>query len=153
VCELHPDNPADYEPWEGKFDTALCVNVLETVQDPEKVLASLRCCLIENGVVLVLVPQGKALYGPLDQAMGHLRRYSAAELSQNLERAGFRVERMRQLNKVGALAWWISGKLLGRKKLSRPALKLFDKTVWFWRRVDRLLPWRGLSLIAVARRV
>jgi len=24
--------------------------------------------------------------------------------------------------------------------------------VWFWRRVDGLLPWRGLSLVAVAKR-
>ena len=31
-------------------------------------------------------------------------------------------------------------------------LKLFDKTVWFWRRVDGLIPWRGLSLIVVARK-
>jgi hypothetical protein len=30
---------------------------------------------------------------------------------------------------------------------------LFDKTVWFWRRVDGLLPWPGLSLVAVAKRV
>jgi hypothetical protein len=35
--------------------------------------------------------------------------------------------------------------------MSRPGLKLWDKTVWFWRRVDFLLPWRGLSLIIVAR--
>jgi hypothetical protein len=31
-------------------------------------------------------------------------------------------------------------------------LKLFDKSVWFWRRIDFLLPWRGLSLVAVAER-
>jgi len=31
-------------------------------------------------------------------------------------------------------------------------LKLFDKTVWFWSRLDKLIPWPGLSLIAVARK-
>jgi hypothetical protein len=36
--------------------------------------------------------------------------------------------------------------------MNRVLLKLWDKTVWFWRRVDILLPWNGLSLIAVARR-
>ena len=60
---------------------------------------------------------------------------------------------MYQLNKIGALSWWIFGKLLGRKRVSKPALKLFDKTVWLWRRIDGLLPWRGLSLVAVAKRV
>jgi len=30
-------------------------------------------------------------------------------------------------------------------------LKIFDKTVWLWSRIDGLFPWPGLSLIAVAR--
>jgi len=31
-------------------------------------------------------------------------------------------------------------------------LKLFDKTVWLWKRLDPILPWRGLSLVVVARK-
>ena len=60
---------------------------------------------------------------------------------------------MYQLNKIGALSWGLFGKLLRRKQIGKPALKLFDKTVWFWRRIDGLLPWRGLSLVAVAKRI
>ena len=41
VCELHPEEPADYQPGAGQFDTALCVNVLESVKDPVAVLESL----------------------------------------------------------------------------------------------------------------
>jgi glycosyltransferase involved in cell wall biosynthesis len=152
VCALDAENPADYAPWTGQFDTALCINVLETAKDPDAVLASLRGCLAPGGTLLVLVPQGPGMYGSLDRALGHLRRYSAAQLTQALERTGFRVGRIYQLNKIGALSWWIFGKLLGRKRISKPALKLFDKTVWLWRRIDGLLPWRGLSLVAVAKR-
>ncbi len=68
-----------------------------------------------------------------------------------LEKAGFRVEQLHQLNKVGAVSWWIYGKVSYRKKIAKAPLKLFDKTVWIWRRVDGLIPWRGLSLIAIAR--
>jgi glycosyltransferase involved in cell wall biosynthesis len=152
VCELHPEEPADYEPGAGQFDTALCVNVLESVKDPLGVLTSLRTCLAPGGSVLVLVPQGKGLYGSLDQGMGQLRRFSREELGQMLGQTGFHIEQMYQLNKIGTLSWWIFGKVLGRKAISRPALKLFDKTVWFWRRVDGLLPWPGLSLVAVAKK-
>jgi len=53
-----------------------------------------------------------------------------------LERAGFRMERLYQLNKIGAVSWFIYGKVLNRKGIPKPALKLFDKTVWFWRRID-----------------
>jgi hypothetical protein len=69
-----------------------------------------------------------------------------------LEAAGFQVESEHQLNKIGAVSWWFSGKVLHSSQISRPVLKMWDKTVWFWRRVDGLLPWKGLSLILVARR-
>ncbi len=153
VCELHPEDPADYAPWAGQFDTALCVNVLETVKDPAAVLGLIGTCLSSGGTLLVLVPQGEWLYGSLDKAMGHLRRFSKEQLGRSLEQAGFQIERTYQLNKIGALSWGIFGKLLGRKQIGKPALKLFDKTVWFWRRIDGLLPWRGLSLVVVAKRV
>jgi glycosyltransferase involved in cell wall biosynthesis len=157
VCHLDPDNPVDFATWIGasdaeKFDTALCVNVLETAEKPESVLTSLRDSLKHDGKVVVLVPQGKGLYGSLDRAMGHKRRYSKADLTALLEQTGFRVEQTRQLNKVGAVSWWIFGKLFGRKKIAKAPLKLFDKTVWIWRRIDGLMPWRGLSLIAIASR-
>ncbi|HLX45522.1 MAG TPA: hypothetical protein VKR43_18885, partial [Bryobacteraceae bacterium] len=84
--------------------------------------------------------------------MGHQRRFSSAEVRKLLEDAGFHVEHARQLNKIGALSWWIYGKVLRRKKIAKVSLKLFDKTVWLWRRIDGLMPWRGLSLIVIARR-
>jgi len=153
VCELHPGEPADYAPWAGQFDTALCVNVLETAKDPAGVLRSIATTLEPGGTVLVLVPQGPGLYGPLDKAMGHLRRFSREDAHRLLEQAGFKIEQSYQLNKIGALSWGLFGKLLGQKQISKPALKLFDKTVWFWRRVDGLLPWKGLSLVVVAKRI
>jgi hypothetical protein len=118
-----------------------------------QVLESLGRCLKPGGTLVVLVPQGKALYGSLDEALGHRRRFSSVELAQALGQTGFEVVEFYQLNKIGMVSWWIFGKLLGQKRISKPALKLFDKTVWFWRRVDGLLPWQGLSLVAVARRM
>jgi hypothetical protein len=67
-----------------------------------------------------------------------------------LEKHGFAVERMYQLNRIGTPGWWLYGKVLRRGRISKLMLKIFDKTVWFWRRVDGLMPWPGLSLIVVA---
>jgi SAM-dependent methyltransferase len=153
VSSLDADHPADYTPWTGQFDTAVCINVLEMVQDPAAVLASVRGCLAPDGAILVLVPQGPALYGSLDRALGHVRRYSSQELDQLFQQTGFRTETILQFNKIGAVAWWIFGKLLGQKRIDKPSLKMFDKTVWLWRRIDGLLPWPGLSLIGIAKRV
>ncbi|HML17620.1 MAG TPA: glycosyltransferase [Bryobacteraceae bacterium] len=152
VARLDPENPADYEPWANRFDTALCINQLELVEDPVAVLRSLRGCLKPEGSAVILVPQGPGLYGSLDRGMGHKRRFSKDELNHILERAGFQLERTHQLNKIGAVSWWIHAKLLRRKGIAKLTLKIFDKTVWIWRRLDPVMPWRGLSLIAVARR-
>jgi SAM-dependent methyltransferase len=152
VCELDPENPADYAPWTERFESALCINVLEWVEDPNAVLTSLASVLKPGGAAIVLVPQSPALYGSLDRAMSYKRRFSKQDLEKTVQAAGLKLERVYQLNKIGVLSWWVFGKLLGRKRINKFSLKLFDKSVWFWRRIDALLPWRGLSLIAVARK-
>ena len=68
-----------------------------------------------------------------------------------VEQHGFRASKIYQLNKIGMPAWGLYGKVLHRKQISKVMLKAFDKTVWFWRRVDGLLPWRGLSLVIVGQ--
>ena len=82
--------------------------------------------------------------------MGHKRRFSSDDLLQMMQQAGLRVDRVYQMNKIGRVSWFVFGKLLGRKRINKFSLKIFDKTVWFWRRIDGLLPWKGLSVIVVA---
>jgi hypothetical protein len=55
-------------------------------------------------------------------------------------------------NKAGTFPWWAYSKLAGSRRINKPILKIFDKTVWIWSHLDRLLPWNGLSLILVARK-
>jgi hypothetical protein len=105
-----------------------------------------------GGNVIVLVPQGPSLYGTVDRSMGHLRRYTRAQISRLMTDAGFRIERVRSFNKAGAPSWWLYSRVLDRSHLNKLTLKLFDKTVWLWRRIDGILPWKGLSLIVVARK-
>ncbi len=152
VRKLDPVDLADYTGLENGFDTTLSLNVLEYLDDPCAAIAGLHAALMPGGRLLVLVPQTPGLYANIDRTLGHKRRFRESELREILEKAGFGLERIHQLNKIGALAWWLSGRLMGQRHINKVALKLFDKTVWFWRRVDRLLPWRGLSLVAVARK-
>src|SRR4051812_20096081 len=151
VQRIDPAAAEDLRGLENCFDTVLCINLLEYLEDPRVVLQSLRATLKPEGVIVVLAPQGPALFGSLDQRLGHKRRYRAAELRELLQAAGFAVEQLRQFNRAGAPPWWAYSKMLGSTRISKLVLKIFDKTVWFWRRVDAILPWRALSLIAVAR--
>src|SRR5436190_15871669 len=152
VQQLDPSSPADFLPVRDRVDTVLCVNVLEYVDDPAVTLGAIRESLQAGGVLLVLVPQGRHLYGSIDQTLGHKRRFSAEELQALMAQQGFEVIRWIQLNKIGTPAWWLYGRILRSKHISKITLKLFDKTVWLWKWIEPLLPWSGLSLIAVARR-
>ncbi len=149
VLPLNPECAGDYSRAGGPFDTILCVNVLEYVEHPAVVIRSAAGVLKPGGSLIVLAPQSQALFGTLDQALGHRRRFSTAQLRALFEESGFTVKDMRQLNKIGTVGWWMYGKLLRRKHISKVTLKIFDKTVWIWRHLDGVLPWPGLSLVAV----
>lgn len=152
VQKIDPEIPEDLAGTEGCFDTVLCLNVLEYVEDPASVVASLRSALKPDGTLVVLTPHGPNLFGTLDLGMGHKRRYSSRDARQLLESQGFAVEGSFHFNKAGAPTWWAHSKVFGSKKISRLVLKIFDKTVWMWSRLDPLLPGPGLSLIVLARR-
>ena len=134
----------------GTFDTVLCLNVLEYVEDPATIIRSLGRVLNSGGTLTVLVPYNPRLYGTLDRTMGHKRRFREPELRKMLEASGLAVEKVHRLHS-GVPAWWLYGKVLRRSRVPKLLLKVFDKTVWLWRRLDPILPWGPLSLIVVAR--
>jgi len=46
----------------------------------------------------------------------------------------------------------VYSRILGAESISKLGPKVFEKRVWVWRPLDALMPWPGLSLIAVARK-
>jgi len=134
------------------LDTVMGLNVLEHVLDDERALAHLHELLPPGGRIVLLVPALQRLYGSLDAALEHHRRYGREELRQKLDRAGFHVEHLRFFNVPGILGWWLNGKVLRRRVLPGGQVKLFDLLVPIFRLEERLhLPF-GLSLIAVGRK-
>ena len=144
-----PDTFADLE---QRFDTVICLNVLEHVRDPLEALRSMRRALEPGGRLVLYVPRGASLYSALDEALGHRCRYDVEMLQAELAETGFEVERLSLFNRASVPGWWWNGKVRRKRVFSRVQLKLFDLLVPVLRRVDRLLPWKGLGIIAVARR-
>ena len=105
-----------------------------------------------GGRAIVLVPQGQSIFGTLDVVLGHHRRYSDDALRQKMEGAGLHVETILKFNRVTRPAWFLNGKILKKTTFGRFQVWLFDHLVWLWRRVDTLLPWPPISLIAVGRK-
>jgi 2-polyprenyl-3-methyl-5-hydroxy-6-metoxy-1,4-benzoquinol methylase len=135
-----------------KFDTIICPNVLEHIEDHEKAASHMRKLLNPNGKLVILVPANPRIYSGLDEDLGHFRRYTRAELQRVLEVAGCKVERIIDHNLVGALGWWWAGKVRGRRTLRAKDTKTFDKLVPFLKRIDSILtlPFGGVSVIAIS---
>ena len=146
------EDRADARRLSGEYDTVLCLNVLEHVSDENGALLNLHTVLAPDGRAVILVPQNPKLYGTLDEVLGHVKRYSRLELHEALEKNGFAVEQILDFNRMTTPAWWINGILLRRKHFSRVQLKIVNHLIWLFRLLERVLPWHGTSLIAVARR-
>ncbi len=133
-----------------RFDTIICLNVLEHIADDAAALGALPKLLEPGGRLVLLVPSLAALYGTLDQALGHFRRYAPDELCRKLAAAGFRLRHLEYFNLAGVLGWWLTSRVLRRRLIPAGALRCYEALVPLFR-LERLLPWRvGQSLIAIA---
>jgi hypothetical protein len=69
-----------------------------------------------------------------------------------MEQAGFEIERVLRFNRITRPGWYVNGRVLKRKHFSRVQLWFFDRLVWLWKRIDPLIPWPAVSIIAVGRK-
>jgi SAM-dependent methyltransferase len=152
VHKLDGGRPEDFAPFEGQVDTVVCLNVLEHIRDDSGALACIRTLLAPGGRLILLVPNDPGIYGTLDEALGHYRRYTPESVSTLLAKLDYEVEDLLQFNRVSRPGWKLAGGVLKSKTLSPVALRMFDKFVWLWRRIDATLPWPPVSIIAIARR-
>ena len=137
---------------EERFDTIICLNVLEHVRDDMLSLASMRRLLLPGGKLVLLVPSLPTIYGTLDKALGHFRRYTPRELARKCAEVGLRMLHTEYFNLAGVPGWWFAGRVLKRELLPTGSLRWYDALVPLFR-LERLLPWRiGQSLIAVGER-
>lgn len=135
------------------FDSAVSFNVLEHIEDDVEALAAVRRLLKPGGHIGLLVPGGgDRLYGVMDSDDRHFRRYTPGRLEARLEAAGFEVVSIKRVNMVGAVLWYLKGRVLKSHGQKVGQVTLFDRLVPVWRRVDAIAgPPFGQSLAAVAR--
>jgi len=132
-----------------RLDTVVCLNVLEHIEDDRASLRAMHRLLQPGGRLVLLVPSLRALYGTLDEALGHFRRYVPDELSAKLGATGFHLRHLEYFNLAGVPGWWLAGRVLRRRLIPTGALRWYEALVPLFR-LERLLPWRiGQSLIAI----
>ena len=136
-------------PKEQKFDTVICLNVVEHLADDLTALNNIRGVLEDGGRAIVLVPCGPWLFGSLDEVLGHQRRYTRKQLMVLADKAGFHLENVLEFNRIGVIAWRLNGRLLRRRTFGLWQIKMLNLLTPLFRVLDNFLPLPPLSLIAV----
>lgn len=134
------------------FDSVVCANVLEHVEDDEGALKQIHELLAPGGRVVLVVPMLRALYGEIDRAIHHHRRYERAEIEAKLARAGFALEAVQPMNALGIPGWWLNSVVLKRRAVPGIQARIND---WLtpWLRFEQKLGIRiGMSMLVVGRR-
>ena len=154
--EIFPQSLESYlgERPDASRDALIMINVLEHVENDRGVLAECRRVLRHGHHLLLFVPALPGLYAAIDAALGHHRRYRLAELVGKVEEAGLTVELAEYRDVIGALAWWLVHKKLGRTRFSPRLAHLYDAIgVPLTRLLERPLRFSfGKNIILVARR-
>ena len=109
-----------------KFDSAVCLNVLEHVSDDVKGMKNMHAMLKRgSGRIILLVPAHKSLYSDIDRNLGHYRRYEKRQLEKLFKDTGFEIDVLRPFNFMGLFGWFLNGKILKRGKLSTGQLRMY----------------------------
>lgn len=142
----------DSYPKGQNFDSVVCLNVVEHLQDDLGALRNIHHALTDGGRAVILVPCGPGLFGTLDEVLGHCRRYTIPQLRAVCEDAGFEIERILEFNRVGTPAWWLNACLLRRTTFGLTQMRFLNFMTPLFRLVDSWFPFPPLSIIAIAHK-
>lgn len=148
--------------FDSQFDLLTAFDVLEHIQDDVSALRNWYTTLKTNGYVFITVPAYQWLFSAHDKALHHHRRYSAKELKQKFEQAGFNIKF------ISPFFWFtfpmvVLVRLLTKKSkpktsyvetpgaLGRFLISLSKSEANFLARGDSL-PW-GSSILVIAQKV
>jgi len=138
---------------EVNFDTIVCINVLEHIEDDIQALRHCYQLLNEQGRIILFVPALKILYGTIDQADSHYRRYTKIELTDKLRKSGFIINKVAYANFFGIFPWVLHSKVLKKSIHPPKQMIFFDNFVPFFTFWERLFsPPIGLSLLFVGQK-
>jgi len=135
------------------IDTVFSLNVFEHIEDHKTALRNAAAVLQPGGRLILVVPAHMALYGSIDRAIGHYRRYDKGMAADLFRQASLTLVKQKYINAMGALGWWANSRL--RKEDTPPSgqLRLFNVVVPVIKAVERVVPVPfGISLLTVGLR-
>jgi 2-polyprenyl-3-methyl-5-hydroxy-6-metoxy-1,4-benzoquinol methylase len=156
-CDLTTDDALHLIKYQ--FDTIMSLDVLEHLEDDRQTLRLFAKILAPEGRLLLKVPAHPFLYGSIDEASLHYRRYAKRDLKNKLEEAGFHLEKLSYMNMVATVPYFIKSRLLKinnnfSNSLDGNRLSFYNHLMPWLERAERIIPPPfGLSLIAIGHKL
>jgi SAM-dependent methyltransferase len=137
----------------ASFDTIVCLNVLEHIKEEGEALSYFRDWLAPGGKLVLQVPAHEWLFGSMDEALEHQRRYTRASAKKALLENGFElVLPPKYLYMAAAPGWWWVGKVRKSQVVPEATIRFANAVVSISRGIEAIIPAPfGLTLIAVGR--
>jgi phospholipid N-methyltransferase len=141
---------------DSRIDSAMSFNVLEHIPEDVEVLRAVHSVLPIGGRFFCFVPAFPWLYGAMDQALGHVRRYTKYELITKMRSVGLRVVDARYVHLPGFFLWFLNGRVVRSPGVAggKRSVLMYDRiAVPVIRRLEgRWRPPFGQSLLVVGER-
>ena len=96
---------------EYRFDTIICINTLEHLENDKQAILNMKELLAEDGHIIIFVPAMQRLYCSLDKNVSHYRRYDKGVLSSLAHECGLEVIKDRYFNFLGIIPYFLRGRL------------------------------------------
>jgi len=143
---------AFWKSYENSFDTIICSEVIEHLEQDKTALDIIFSILKPNGIVIVTVPALSFLYSNFDKKVGHYRRYSKTSLTKIVEESGFKIENSRYWNFFGMFGWFFFFKIL-KKDIKSVSNSFFGNILGNWLKIESRISFPiGQTLILKARK-
>ena len=133
-------------------NAVVAVNVLEHIEDHAEFLREAHSAVVPGGALLLFVPALPAIYGSLDKAFEHYRRYTRRTLREVIQKSGWNPRRISYMNFPGIAAWFMAGRIMKKTSVAPGDAKAYDRLVIPWlSKLEAVVPPPiGSNLVAIA---
>lgn len=135
------------------IDTVFSLNVFEHIEDDAAAVRNAASVLQPGGHLILVVPAHMVLYGSIDRAIGHYRRYDKRMMAGLFQQADLTLVTQKYINALGALGWWANSRLRRQETPPSGQLRLFNRIVPILKQIERSVPPPfGISVLTVGRK-
>ncbi len=150
---VHPQFGQVYKDYLGKYDTVFALNVIEHILDDNLAISNCKKLLKKDGHLIILVPSYQKLYNQFDKELGHYKRYNLKSLTDLFIKNNLKIVHKQYFNFMGILGWFLSGRIFKKETIPSTQMRLYNKLVFAWKVLDRLVQNKtGLSTIVIGKK-